>query len=134
MDRIAIARAERRRQATDELEAERGRATAVREEIERIVVELEGPGIDEEVFARMAPEDVALIRNALQGGPAIEIEGLDEEWLELEDEEAGRDEEQEAEIVRLQEELTKSSRRQEALERYLATLDGGPAESTIDRA
>ena len=36
MDRLANVRAERRRQATEELEAERGRADALREEIVRL--------------------------------------------------------------------------------------------------
>ena len=39
---VAAARAERRRQADDALEFERDRADALREQIERIVLELEG--------------------------------------------------------------------------------------------
>ena len=123
MDRVAIARAERRRQAADELEFERDRAVALREQIARLVLELEGPRVDEEVFAQLAPEDVELVRPALQGGPAIE--GDEAEWLDPEepwrDEEAERAE-LEAEIVRLEQEIAASNRRQEAFERYLATL------------
>lgn len=129
VDRLAIARAERRRQATDELEVERDRATALQEELERTVLELEGPALDAEVFAQMDPEDVELIRAAIQGGSEIELDeeladgddGWDigtgaEQWA------ADQREEQEAEIVRLQGEIASSERRQQALERYLEAL------------
>lgn len=123
MDRLAVVRAERRRQATEELEAERDRAEQLRGEIARLVVELEGPRLDEEAFAQLAPEDVELVRPALQDGTAIE--DADAEWLESD--EPWRDEETvrgevEAEIVRLEEEIAASIRRQEAFERYLTAL------------
>jgi hypothetical protein len=123
MDRLAIARAERRRQATEELEAERGRADQLRDEITRLVVELEGPRLDDETFARLEPEDVELVRSALQDGTATDEE--DGEWLDADD--PWRDEETqraevEAEIVRLEQEIAASARRQEAFERYLAAL------------
>ena len=129
MDRLAIARAERRRQATDELEFERERATALQEQLERIVLELEGPAVDEEVFAKMAPEDVDLIRAAIQGGSEMELEDIDDELLD--GDEGGHDTEQwaaeqreaqEAEIMRLQAEIASSERRQQALGRYLEAL------------
>ncbi|HWQ02136.1 MAG TPA: hypothetical protein VN449_08495 [Gaiellaceae bacterium] len=129
MDRLTIARAERRRQATDELEFERERATALQEQLERIVLELEGPAVDEEVFAKMAPEDVDLIRAAIQGGSEMEVEDIDDELLD--GDEGGHDTEQwaaeqreaqEAEIVRLQAEIASSERRQQALGRYLEAL------------
>src|SRR5262249_20066186 len=116
VDRLAIARAERRRQVTEELEFERDRAGALRDELHRIVAELEGAAVDEQVFGQMSPEDVQLIGNAIQGGPAVDREGLEEEWLDEEepipDDGLGSDEElwaelreeQEAEIVRIQEE------------------------------
>jgi hypothetical protein len=123
MDRAAIARAERRRQAADELEFERDRAICSRSAIARLVLELDGPRLDEEVFARLAPEDVELVRPALQEATAIEE--TDAEWLESDepwrDEEAERAE-LEAEIDRLQKEIASSTRRQEAFERYLAAL------------
>jgi hypothetical protein len=121
VDRVAIARAERRRQATEELEFERDREAALREEIARLVLELEGPRLDEEVFAQLSPEDVGLVRGALQGEP---VETAEEDgWFELgdEDPEAERAE-LEAEIVRLQGEIAASIRRQEAFERYLEAL------------
>ena len=127
---------------TDELEVERDRAVVLLEERSRIIVELDGAGIDERVFAKMPPEDVELIRGALQGGPVVEGEGLEDEWLELTGDEAGGNDEawaaelredNEAEIVRLEEEMVLSRRRQEALQRYLDALDDaapGP-DSTI---
>jgi len=123
MDRRAIVRAERRRQATDELEVERDRAVALREEITRLVVELEGPRLDEEVFAQLVAEDVELVRPALQGGPAIA--GPAGEWLDADEpwhDEAAERAELEAEIVRIEGEIASSKRRQEAFEHYLAAL------------
>ena len=123
MDRLAIARAERRRQATEELEAERGRADQLRDEVTRLVVELEGPSLDDEIFARLEPEDVEVVRSSLQDNTAIEDE--DGEWLDADD--PWRDAETqraevEAEIVRLEAEIAVSNRRQQAFERYLAAL------------
>src|SRR6476659_5529678 len=138
MDRVAIAREERRRQVTEELEFERDRAGQLRDEVNRLVLELEGPGIDEEVFAKMPAEDVDLIRAAVQGEPLVEREAVEEEgWLEFGDETPEEDHvhdeqlaaelraEQEAEIVRLLEEIVVSERRRQALESYLEAL-GSP--------
>ena len=122
MDRARIARAERRRQALEELEFERERAAALQEEIARLVVELEGPRLDEEAFARLAPADVELIQGSFQSGPAAA--DADEEWIDLEvdDPETLRAEAEE-EIRRLEAEIVASARRQEAFERYLKALD-----------
>ena len=131
MDRVAIAREERRRQVTEDLEFERDRAGELHEEIKRLALELEGRGIDAEVFAKMPAEDVELIRGALQG---VDREVVEEDWLDFRDEpdeegqvdgeqlEAELRAEQEAEIVRLQEEIVASERRQRALETYLEAL------------
>ena len=122
MDWARIARAERRRQALDELEFERDRTALLHEEIARLVLELDGPRLDEEVFARLAPADVELVQGAFQGGPAAD-DG-EEELFELDSDEPGVDrEELEAEISRLQAEIAASKRRQEAFERYLDALD-----------
>ncbi len=72
----------------------------------------------------------------------VEREGLEEEWLELTGDEAEEDDERwaaelregnEAEIVRLEEEMVVSRRRQEALQRYLDALDDAApgAESNV---
>ena len=71
----------------------------------------------------------------MQGEPLVEREAVEEEgWLEFGDETPEEDQvddeqlaaelraEQEAEIVRLQEEIVVSERRQQALESYLEAL------------
>jgi len=122
VDRVAIARAERRRQALDELEYERDRAAAMKEEIARLVLDLEGPRLDEEVFARLAPADVELVQGSFQSGPTAD--DADDEWIELhaDDPETLRAEAEE-EIRRLEAEIAASTRRQEAFQRYLDALD-----------
>jgi hypothetical protein len=120
VDRQTIARAERRRQALEELEFERARAAALRERLETVVVELEGPALDEAAFAQMAPADVALVRPALQ---TVDPEPADPD-SELEPED-GREAEialLEEEIARLDGEIASSSLRQQAFERYLDAL------------
>jgi len=123
VDRVAIARAERRRQAMEELELERERGAALQEEISRLVVELEGPSLDEEVFARLAPADVELVQSSFQSGPAAD--DVDDEWFEIDaDDPETLREETEQEIRRLEAEIAASARRQEAFERYLEALGG----------
>jgi hypothetical protein len=130
VDRDAIARAQRSRQAREALEFERDRAASLEEQIEAIVAELEGPRIDQEAFARMSPEDAEAARAVLQPDDAP---GPEEEWLGLEGESFEDDpgetehetaEEVEAEIERLQQEIAASCRRQDVLERYIEALGG----------
>jgi len=126
VDRDAIARAQRRRQAQEALEFERNRALSLEEQVEEIVAEAEGPRVDQETFAKMVPEDAEAVRAILQPDQALE---LDEEWLGLVDEAAEADpgeveQDAEAEIARLQAEIAESRRRQDVLERYLEALDG----------
>ena len=122
VDRDAIARAQRRRQAQEALEFERDRATSLKEQVEAIVAELEGPRIDQDAFARMTPEDVEAVRAVLQPDDAP---GPEEEWLGFEGEspEAGPSETEE-EIARLQQEIAASRRRQAVFERYMDALGG----------
>ena len=99
----------------------------------------------------MPPEDVELIRGALQGGPEALREGFDEEWLDFAGDDAGdtvleedvvdpeqwtieQRQESEAEIVRLGEEIAASNRRQEALQRYLDLLEDGRRRERRGRA
>jgi hypothetical protein len=126
VDRDAIARAQRRRQAQEALEFERDRVTSLEEQVEAIVAELEGPRIDQEAFARMTPEDVEAVRAVLQPDDAP---GPEEEWLRFEGKSAGAgpsetEEETEEEIARLQHEIAASRRRQEVLARYMDALGG----------
>lgn len=122
VDREAITRAERRRQALEALDFERARSAALHERLESVVTELDGPALDEAVFARLAPEDVAIVRPALQSD---EDEPVDPLELELEDSRAERTAWLEEEIARLEEEIASSGQRQLAFERYLEVLGAG---------
>lgn len=122
MDRDAIARSQRRRQVEEALDDERGREAALAERLEEIVAEEEGPRIDERAFARMQPDDVALVREALETPSLFEEDQDDPEFLAVEGEaleQVGVDDE----IARLQEEVADSQRRQLAYRRYLEALD-----------
>jgi hypothetical protein len=119
VDRDAIARAQRRRQALEALEFERERADALLEQLEALVTELEAPRIDEAIFARMAPEDADVVRGTLQPGEPV---GPEEEWLPIEEPWEADPAESEAEIARLEEEIAASRRRQQAFERYIEAL------------
>jgi len=119
VDRGAIARAERRRQALEALELERARAEALRERLEAIVAELDGPALDEAVFAQLPPEDVEVVRPALQADEPLPPE---EEGEEAAAERAERVAWLEEELERLRGELAGSASRQRAFERYLDAL------------
>jgi hypothetical protein len=126
VDRDAIARAQRLRQANEALEFERNRTTSLTEQIEEIVAEAEGPRIDEEAFTRMTPEDAAAVRTILQpdGDPLGE-----EDWLGFTEDAAEHDPDDDAdgpeeEIARLEAEIAESRSRREALERYIEALGG----------
>jgi hypothetical protein len=123
VDREAIARAERRRQALEALEFERARAAALRERLEAIVVELDGPVLDASVFAELSREDVEIVRPALQSEEAEPVESFELE-LDLEggDPQAEHAAWLEEEIVRLEQEIASSGARQQAFERYLDAL------------
>jgi hypothetical protein len=120
VDRDAIARSQRRRQIEEALADEQRRELVLAERLEEVVTELEGARVDAEVFGRMEPEHVALVREVLDA-PALFEDGDDQ--VELDD---GADDdaeaEAEAEIVRLQSELTESRRRQVAYQRYVDAL------------
>jgi hypothetical protein len=131
VDREAIARAQRRRQARESLQFERERASGLQEQIDILVAELEGSRVDEQAFAKMASEDAELARSLLAPAEQPADDADEDEWLIFgadrpDDEEPDPREEAEEEIARLQREIAESRRRQKALERYLealATLD-----------
>jgi hypothetical protein len=131
VDLREIARGRRRRQGLEALEFERDREAALREQLEETITELEGASVDNETFARMAPEDVDIVRQTLfDMGDAFEpgVDGeADEDWLaefiEGESPEVDR-EEHLGEVARLEAEIGESRRRQGALERYLEALAG----------
>ena len=123
MDVDEIVRARRRQQALDALDFEHGRESAVLAQIDEVLTELEGPRIDGAAFARMAPEDVTLVREVLDpGGDEPEDEFDFEDALSSESPAQIR-REREAERVRLEEVIASSRSRQKALERYIEALD-----------
>jgi hypothetical protein len=122
VDREAIARGERRRRVEEALDEERGREEALVERLEEVVTEGEGTRIDEQAFARMEPEDVALVRELLEEPSAFDEGDEQADFLALERDEEDQTETEE-EIARLQAEIAASRRRRLAYERYLAALD-----------
>jgi transcriptional/translational regulatory protein YebC/TACO1 len=122
VDREAIVRGERRRRIEEALDEERGREEALVERLAEVVTEEEGTRIDEQAFARMDPEDVALVREALEEPSAFDVGEEDADFLALESDEDDQTEAEE-EIARLQAEIAASRRRRLAYERYLEALD-----------
>src|SRR5437763_1272194 len=116
-----MARTQRRRQVLEALEFERARADALREQLEAVVTELEGPAIDDGAFAQMTPAEVDVVRPVVQ---VAEPEPVEEEWLPEEvPDEVDRTAELEEEILRLQRELELSRATQRAYERYIELLN-----------
>lgn len=132
MDRGAIARRRRRSQALELLEFERERERALAEQLETIVVEQVGGRVDEEAFARMAPEEVAIVRELLDDGSwALELEDEGDgahPCSELDAEADGGDDEEE--IARLEALLAACRANQRALERFVEAL-GDPAGAAV---
>lgn len=101
-----------------------GREAALGEQLQETIAEVEGPAIDERVFARMGSEDVELVRAALGDDSADEFDAERDEWFVEEEEEAEIvAEDREREISRLEGEIRDSRRRQAALQRYLEALE-----------
>ncbi len=126
MDRDAIARERRRREALDALEFERDREAALRDQIDETVLEEERARVDRDAFARMEPEDADIVRDIL--GDEVESDDVVDEWedpfaglgdeVEPEDDEPTPDE-----IERLLAEIEDSRLRQRALERFVEALE-----------
>ena len=123
-----MARAQRRRWALEALEFERSRESLLRERLEEVSAELEGPRIDEEILARITPADAAVIRSALgeEPDPAAEL-GFGDEIARALDEDDAPDPDAERrelvdELARLRAEIDDSRRCQQAFEHYLDAL------------
>jgi len=126
-DRDALVRAARRRQALDALAFEQDRAAMLAEQLEDVLAEVEGARLDAALFAKMSADDAGLVRAALGEDRAPQPDE-DAEPADDDDAETGADQDDvEAEIVRLQEELESSRRAQAALEQYLELLSEAPA-------
>jgi hypothetical protein len=129
VDREELARAGRRRQALAALEFERSRAEALRDRLEQLATELDGPAVDAAVFAAMRPEEVEIVRPELQPAEPepLELEEFDEgdgpaeENSPLESASAFH----EAEIERLRRELSASAERERAFASYVRLLGDG---------
>ena len=125
MDRAAIAREGRRAQALEALGFEREREQALDAQLREVVLEAEGPHIDEAAFGLMTAEDASLVREALGAvdGDVPDDELLAEDFFSAlvdGDDDVGP----ETEIERLTRELERCRAMQHALERYLEALDG----------
>jgi hypothetical protein len=127
VDHEAIAREQRLRLAREALEFEVGREAALGDQLQETIAEVEGPAIDERVFARMASEDVELVRAALGDDYpdefVAESDEADEWFVEEGDEAEIVAEDRESEISRLEAEIRDSRRRQAALQRYVEALE-----------
>lgn len=119
MDRDAIARSQRRRQIEEVHTEEQSRELALAGRLEEVVTEQGGARVDAAAFARMQPEDVALVREVLDAPVFFE----DEDDTGEPDADEDAEVEVEAEIARLQGEIAESRRRQLAYLRYLDALD-----------
>jgi hypothetical protein len=124
VDREAIARRQRRRQVAEALDEEREREAALVARVEEVVVETDGPAIDEQVLPQLEPDDAAVVRELLQEhSPFDDDEGEDLEFLS-EDGDAFEEDGVDEELARLEGEIADSQRRQLAYQRYLEALDG----------
>jgi hypothetical protein len=130
VDRRSLARNQRRRAIADALAEEEGRESALVAQLEETVAEVESPALDEEIFARMDPEDVEIVRAALHAPTdwSLGLNDFPAGWAPEDDEpdEESPEEEQRTladEIHRLEEAIEQSRRRRRALERYAAALD-----------
>lgn len=112
----------------EHLAEQRELETSLREELEERIAEIEGPKLDEQVFAQMDPAEAKLVRDGLAG--IFEDTPPDEEsfWTEDEasfwadDQDPDSPEALEEDIARLERELESCRRRQQAYERYLELL------------
>jgi hypothetical protein len=125
----ALARAQRRRWALEALDFERSRESALEDQLEEVSAELEGSRIDAEIFARISPADVEVIRSALgepgEPVPTAELEYGDEIGRAWQDDEVDPEAERRqlvGELTRLRGEIDDSRRRQQAFEHYLDAL------------
>lgn len=118
MDREATARRGRRREIAEALEDERNREAALHEQLELVVTEEEGPQIDAELMALLAPDELALVEDLL--AEPIERDGDPDDGSAEEIEDTEQDE---SEVTRLLEEIDESRARQRVLERMVELLE-----------
>jgi hypothetical protein len=129
MEREALVRAHRRRQALEAIGDEQGRERALTDERDTLIVELEAETVDAPVFAELTDHELEIVHGAL--GIMVDEPEEDDELVnyivfdEPDDEETPAEARAriEEEIARLEEELVASRERQAALARYVELLD-----------
>ena len=128
MDREAIARAVRRRQAQETLDFEREREQTLNDQVELVIAEAEGANVDAAAFAKMSPQDVQIVKTELDppgfGDGDDDGPGFFErdDLFDLDEFEDDIDPHAE-ELARLNSELAECRRRQEAFAAYIEALD-----------
>lgn len=123
VEREAIARERRRRQALEHLEFEREREAALRDQLEELITEQHGSDVDDSAFASMSPEEVGVVREALVGSDdAVELNEVEAVLSDWPDEAAAEEDDVENEILRLEGQIADCRNRQQAFESYLTSL------------
>jgi hypothetical protein len=117
LDHDAIARSRRRRDLEEVLADEVDRERALREQVEAVVLEAEGPRIDAALRGALDPADAGLLDDLLSGA-ASEDDPWDDGW-EVELDPVDHD----AELARLAGEIAGCAARQEALTRAIRLLE-----------
>jgi len=121
VDRDAIARGVRRRQAQEALDFEREREQTLKEQIEIVIGEAEGPRIDAAAFERMSASDVQIVKAELSP-PGFDA-GDEPGYIEWDDLLADEPADLHAEeLARLNDELEDCRRRQQAFTAFLDAL------------
>ena len=106
----------------EQLADEREREAALQHQLEELIAEVDGPGVDEQLFAQMDAEDAKLVRDGLLGTPDEGLVPEESFWGEDDGAAPFGQAELEEEITRLEREVATSRRRQQAYERYLELL------------
>jgi hypothetical protein len=107
----------------DRLEDERSREAALTDRLEDVVTELEGPGLDEAILARLSEEHATVAREALGGVEEdMGVDGFFDDLTGIEEDPWDPVAESEAEIERLLREIEGCRARQEGIQAYLDAL------------
>lgn len=107
------------------LEFERERTSALRDQIEELVLEEERSRVDREALARLEPGDAELVRELLGDGDQFATGDEEDEEDAFPDEDVSEDDDDGGaeEIARLLGEIDVSRARQAALERFVRALE-----------
>jgi hypothetical protein len=132
VDREAITRGVRRQQVEEALEFEREREETLEQQLAFAIAEVEGPRIDAAIFASLSPEAAKIVGDELNPLPFDADEEPDfferDDLIDFDDE--GPVDPHAEEVARLNDELGRCRRRQDAFRAYLAALDELPSASS----